>query len=84
MARHPESRKVLLKFGKHGLPGTDRSVATGGEIGKLSRASSLAPLGELAAAPITMHIGLEMISINRDIVLCNDMAHTRVFVVVRA
>ena len=52
-----ELGKVLLKFGKQRILGPDRSVAIGGEIGKLSRASSLAPLGELATAPIATNVG---------------------------
>ena len=66
----------MLKFGKQRIPGPDRSVATGGEIGKLSRASSLAPLGELAAVPIMAIVRLEMISIQMDIIRYNEMLPT--------
>jgi hypothetical protein len=44
--------KSLAENWKQAVHGPDRSVATGGEIGKLSRASNLAPLGEIVAAPI--------------------------------
>ena len=48
--------KSLAENWKQGVHGPDRSVATGGEIGKLSRASNLAPLGEIVAAPIMAHV----------------------------